>query len=123
MSALKMMISIAFGLFALLVVIHAADKDLLLKGLMSDLVQKPIFYVGEMRNTDRALGDPCQFSFDCSSGCCLQEKSGKRRCARKMKKEERCSVSQVKLDLYMDYCPCEKGNKYCSDDPEPRCTA
>ncbi|XP_035210102.1 U-scoloptoxin(18)-Er1a-like [Stegodyphus dumicola] len=107
----------------LLMLASASDKDLKPKGLMSELVQKPIFYAGEVRSTERAFGDPCQFSFECESGCCLQEKNGKRKCTRKMKKNERCSVSQVKLDLYMDYCPCEKGNKYCSDDPEPRCTA
>ncbi|KFM62831.1 hypothetical protein X975_11974, partial [Stegodyphus mimosarum] len=107
----------------LLMLASATDKDLKLKGLMSDLVQKPIFYAGEVRSTDRDLGDPCSFSFECDSGCCLQEENGKRRCSRKMKKDERCSVSQVKLDLYRHYCPCEKGNKYCSDDHEPRCKA
>nr|XP_015929360.1 U-scoloptoxin(18)-Er1a isoform X2 [Parasteatoda tepidariorum] len=75
------------------------------------------------KQTDRENGDPCQFSFDCHSGCCLQERNGKRRCSRKTKKDERCSVSQVKLDLYMEFCPCEKGNKYCSEDFESRCTA
>ncbi|GIX93314.1 uncharacterized protein CDAR_287891 [Caerostris darwini] len=87
----------------------------------SEMVQKPIFYFGEMRSTDLEIGDPCSFSFNCLSGCCLKEKNGKTRCRRKQRKEERCSVGQIKLDMYMDYCPCELGNKFCSEDPEPRC--
>ncbi|KAF8790397.1 hypothetical protein HNY73_005421 [Argiope bruennichi] len=71
--------------------------------------------------TGLEIGDPCSFSYNCLSGCCLKDKNGKTRCRRKSRKEERCSVGQIKLDMYMDYCPCEMGNKFCSDDPEPRC--
>ncbi|GFY08096.1 uncharacterized protein TNCV_1355121 [Trichonephila clavipes] len=73
------------------------------------------------RTTGLEIGDPCSFSFNCLSGCCLKEKNGKTRCRRKTRKDERCSVGQIKLDMYMDSCPCEQGNKFCSDDPEARC--
>ncbi|GBM41527.1 hypothetical protein AVEN_32331-1 [Araneus ventricosus] len=112
--------------FGLTLAVFVAGREIQSRILLEDnqgseMVQKPIFYFGEMRSTGLEIGDPCSFSYNCLSGCCLKDKNGKTRCRRKSRKEERCSVGQIKLDMYMDYCPCEMGNKFCSDDPEPRC--
>ncbi|RWS29191.1 hypothetical protein B4U80_09499 [Leptotrombidium deliense] len=62
----------------------------------------------------RKIGSKCSFSSDCASGCCLLKREAKvRRCERKAVKGEKCSLAQVKADLYVDACPCVSGIDYC----------
>ncbi|KAG8201401.1 hypothetical protein JTE90_016872 [Oedothorax gibbosus] len=117
-------IGLAVVLLVLSVVFEfcAAASRIPAAGFMSDMVQRPILYFGEATTSGLEVGEPCSFGWSCESGCCLVErKSGRRRCRRKAAQGERCSVGQIKLDMYTDFCPCIKGNKFCSEDPEPRC--
>ncbi|RWS06187.1 hypothetical protein B4U79_02734 [Dinothrombium tinctorium] len=62
------------------------------------------------RKVDRNIGQMCSFSSDCKSGCCLLNRSTKiRSCQPKAKAGERCSGAQVKMDVYVDACPCLSG--------------
>uniref|UniRef100_A0A4Q8K7W4 U10-Liphistoxin-Lsp1a_1 n=2 Tax=Liphistius TaxID=62150 RepID=A0A4Q8K7W4_9ARAC len=123
MSVCKVMLLCVLLCVALLATLADAVERTKAKEMSDELSQKPIFFSGEFRRSNRALGEPCTYSFDCSSNCCLKETGSRRQCSRKARKGELCSVSQVKLDLYMEHCPCEEGNRYCSEDPKPKCLA
>ncbi|KAI1282027.1 hypothetical protein HDE_13222 [Halotydeus destructor] len=79
----------------------------------ADMMQRPID--DAPRKTDRSLGDPCSYSRDCSSGCCLLDRASKSRSCQPMALfAEKCSIGQVKGDLYTDACPCASGTDHCS---------
>ncbi|XP_015786494.1 uncharacterized protein LOC107363736 [Tetranychus urticae] len=66
------------------------------------------------RKTHRGLGDICSYSNDCESGCCLlNRETGIRSCQSRAQRGERCTLAQIKGDLYVDACPCISGNDYC----------
>jgi len=78
-----------------------------------DMMQHPIDEPPRRRN--RELGEICTYSRDCSSGCCLLDRDTKvRSCQTKAIFGEKCSAAQVKADLYVDACPCQSGENYCS---------
>lgn len=80
----------------------------------AEMMQRPIDEP-EIRKTDRGLGSPCSYSSDCSSSCCLLDRSTKiRSCQPKGRTSDRCSNFQVKGDLYVDACPCARGTNHCS---------
>ncbi|XP_013784887.1 uncharacterized protein LOC106468980 [Limulus polyphemus] len=79
----------------------------------SSMVQKPIDSVHNSDQT-REIGATCRYSNDCKSGCCLySRKTEKRTCQKMALKGESCTSGQIKLNSYVDFCPCEKGNKFC----------
>ncbi|XP_076329024.1 U-scoloptoxin(18)-Er1a-like isoform X2 [Tachypleus tridentatus] len=60
------------------------------------------------------IGATCRYTNDCKSGCCLyNRKTEKRTCQKMAIKGERCTSGQIKLNSYVDFCPCAKGNKFC----------
>ena len=87
----------------------------------ADMMQRPIDEP-EARETDRGLGSPCSYSSDCSSACCLLDRSTKiRSCQPKARMSEKCSNFQVKGDLYVDACPCIRGTNHCNSNTK-RCS-
>jgi len=78
----------------------------------ADMLQHPIDE--EPRRMDRALGEMCLYSSDCTSGCCMLDRETKiRSCQPKSIKGEKCTTAQIKADLYVDVCPCESGDSNC----------
>lgn len=78
----------------------------------ADMLQHPIDE--EPRRMDRALGEMCLYSSDCTSGCCMLDRETKiRSCQSKAIQGEKCTTAQIKADLYVDVCPCEAGDSFC----------
>jgi len=79
----------------------------------ADMMQHPIDE--EARKSNRSLGQPCSYSSDCGSGCCLLDRTSKiRSCQPLALLHEKCTNSQVKGDLYVDACPCASGSQFCT---------
>ena len=79
----------------------------------ADMMQHPIDE--GPRRENRPLGDICSYSKDCDSGCCLMDRVSKiRSCQPLAAWGEKCSLGQVKGDLYVDACPCKAGSDFCS---------
>jgi len=79
----------------------------------ADMMQHPIDEAPRREN--RALGDVCSYTKDCGSGCCLMDRDTRQRSCQPMALfGEKCSLGQVKGDLYVDACPCSAGSDACS---------
>ncbi|XP_074593695.1 uncharacterized protein LOC141849325 [Brevipalpus obovatus] len=78
-----------------------------------DMMQKPIDDIP--RRTNRGLGEVCSYSTDCDSGCCLLNRATSiRSCQPRALRGDKCTLAQIKGDLYVDACPCLSGNDYCT---------
>lgn len=74
----------------------------------ADMMQHPIDE--GPRREHRIVGDICSYSKDCESGCCLLDRTTKiRKCQPMAAWGQRCSLGQIKGDLYVDACPCLQG--------------
>lgn len=68
-----------------------------------------------IKQIDRILGDICSYSRDCASGCCLMDRSTRQRTCQPLAGwGDKCSMGQVKGDLYVDACPCKAGPDVCT---------
>lgn len=102
-------------------VVPSDDSDSQVDWSAADMMQRPIDEP-ESRERDRVLGSPCSYSSDCSSACCLLDRSTKiRSCQPKARMSEKCSNFQVKGDLYVDACPCVRGTNHCNSNTK-RCS-
>ncbi|RWS12081.1 uncharacterized protein B4U79_05742, partial [Dinothrombium tinctorium] len=76
------------------------------------MVQQPIDYSPplELKNLNQA----CRFNEECKSHCCLFARDTHKRTCRPLAKQgEPCTVGQIKVKHYADYCPCENGEDAC----------
>jgi len=92
---------------------HRRYEDWGLDWSDADMMQHPIDEAPRREN--RPLGDICSYSKDCGSGCCLMDRDTRQRACQPLAAwGEKCSLGQVKGDLYVDACPCATGADFCA---------